>query len=378
MNKMNKNTIYFYATLGDMSKPAFGGGEVGNRRTLHLLKQIGYNVVPIPKYERRDGHSFKDLISKIGDATANLWLYVKTLRKGNPKKSVVHIAGFSGSMVYWTLLLIKISKWLGFKTVYELRGGGIIEHYRSNSNLYRWCFEQAINNVDCVFSQGEANRQLIEEIKPHTDFYYYPNYVEEGFMPIDLPNKPKDTINLIYFGRLSHFKNIELIVDIFNEARSSTDAIMTLTIIGNPESEDYFSKIKDKVSHSPYTSSITLKTRCEHDVLKRYLNDMHFYIFPTQEGGEGHSNALTEAMAWGIVPIATTQGFNKDVIDCDDLIVNNLTKEAFSEIINKTLKENTFDGLSKKMYNRARNLYSYNAAYNRLYQKYSDLFMSLQ
>ena len=83
-------------------------------------------------------------------------------------------------------------------------------------------------------------------------------------------------------------------------------------------------------------------------------------------------------MAWGIVPIATTQGFNKDVIDCDDLIVNNLTKEAFSEIINKTLKENTFDGLSKKMYNRARNLYSYNAAYNRLYQKYSDLFMSLK
>ena len=49
---MNNHTIFFYATLGDISQPAFGGGEVGNRRTLGLLKQIGYNVVAIPKYSR--------------------------------------------------------------------------------------------------------------------------------------------------------------------------------------------------------------------------------------------------------------------------------------------------------------------------------------
>lgn len=374
---MNKNTIYFYATLGDMSKPAFGGGEVGNRRTLHLLKQIGYNVVPIPKYERRDGHSFKDLISKIGGATANLWLYVKTLRKGNPKKSVVHIAGFSGSMVYWTLILIYISKWLGYKTVYELRGGGIVDQYESNSSLYRICFDKAVRKSDCMFSQGEANKPLIMRIDPHADYYYYPNYVEEEFAPQECPVKPNNSLNLIYFGRLSRLKNIELIIDVFNDVTSRIDIPVTLSIIGTPESDGYFNFIQKKIGSCVSRKSITLCKRCPHDVLKAHLQDKHFYLFPTQENGEGHSNALTEAMTWGIIPIATNQGFNKDVIDSNELIVDNLSVASFADIIISLHNQQKMNILSERMYLRAKELYSYKAAYEGLCQQYSMLFNNM-
>ena len=374
---MNKNTIYFYATLGDMSKPAFGGGEVGNRRTLHLLKQIGYNVVPIPKYERRDGHSFKDLISKIGGATANLWLYVKTLRKGNPKKSVVHIAGFSGSMVYWTLILIYISKWLGYKTVYELRGGGIVDQYESNSSLYRICFDKAVRKSACMFSQREANKPLIMRIDPHADYSYYPNYVEEEFAPQECPVKPNNSLNLIYFGRLSRLKNIELIIDVFNDVTSRIDIPVTLSIIGNPESDGYFNFIQKKIGSCVSRKSITLCKRCPHDVLKAHLQDKHFYLFPTQENGEGHSNALTEAMTWGIIPIATNQGFNKDVIDCNELIVDNLSVASFADIIISLHNQQKMNILSERMYLRAKELYSYKAAYEGLCQQYSMLFNNM-
>lgn len=377
MSSMNNHTIYFYATLGDMSKPAFGGGEVGNRRTLALFKQMGYNVVPIPKYALRNVDSLREFLNKFVDVVANLFNYVNTIRKGNRHNSIVHIAGFPGYMAYWTLILIYISKWLGYKTVYEIRGGGVVERYNSNGRHYRFCFNKAVRKADYVFSQGESNRPLIEKIKPDVDFYYYPNYVEEGFAPDEYPDKPKESVNLIYFGRLSHKKNIELIIDIFDEVSTQVEIPVTLSIIGNPESDQYFDLLQDKINKSPYSGSITLKTRCPHDVLKTILKDKLFYIFPTKENMEGHSNALTEAMTWGLVPIATSQGFNKDVIACSELIVDNLTKEAFSDIIIKIVEEKSFDRLSKLMYNRATNLYSCKSAYNRLCQKYSDLFKSL-
>lgn len=374
---MNNPTIYFYATLGDLSQPAFGGGEVGNRRTLELLKQIGYKVVPIPKYARREGHSIYVLFCKFSDIIANLWLYIQTLCKGNRANSIVHIAGFSGSMVYWTLILVYISKWLGYKTVYELRGGGIVSQYYSNNRFYRYCFNKAVCKADCIFSQGEANKPLIVTINPKTDFYYYPNYVEAGFSPQTYPIKCHESINLIYFGRLSRLKNIELIIDIFDDISSRIDFPVTLTLIGNPESEDYFSVIRNRIEDSPYRDAVTLRTRCPHDVLRTYLNDKHFYIFPTQENGEGHSNALTEAMTWGIIPVATNQGFNADVINNDKLIVDKISKESFSNIIIQLFETKKIDAYSEKIYHRAKDLYSYEAAYNRLNRKYPLLFNSI-
>lgn len=372
--KMNNCTIYFYATLGDMSQPAFGGGEVGNRRTLGLLRHIGYKVVPISKYARNESTSVLSYFRKIVDVVANLCTFLFILLRGNRKNSIVHISGFSGGMVYWTLVLISISKLLGYKVVYELRGGGIIEHYASGSRFYKWCFSRAIKKADCIFSQGEDNRPLISEIDRDKNFYYYPNYVQSDFSPQKYPSKPAKPINLIYFGRLSHTKNIELIIDIFEDVATRIDVDTTLTIIGNVESEEYFKQIKDRIENSTYKKSITLKNRCPHDVLKQYLADKHFYIFPTKENGEGHSNALTEAMTWGIIPIATDQGFNKNVINREELIVNKMSKDSFSDIIVRLIEADKIEEYSREIYCRAKEVYSYESAYNRLRHEYSRLF----
>ncbi len=44
------------------------------------------------------------------------------------------------------------------------------------------------------------------------------------------------------------------------------------------------------------------------------LASAHYFIFPTRHDGEGHSNALTEAMAEGLVPICSDNGFNRSVV----------------------------------------------------------------
>ena len=40
----------FYAKVGDLNQKPYGGGEVGNRRTLKMLQEIGYDVRLIPRY----------------------------------------------------------------------------------------------------------------------------------------------------------------------------------------------------------------------------------------------------------------------------------------------------------------------------------------
>ena len=42
--------------------------------------------------------------------------------------------------------------------------------------------------------------------------------------------------------------------------------------------------------------------------------ESHFFVFPTTHLGEGHSNALSESMAYGVVPIVADNGFNKDIV----------------------------------------------------------------
>ncbi len=368
--------VYFYAVLGDLNEPAFahGGGEVGNRRTLSLLESLGYKVVPIPKYPRTIGLS---AYRRICNMCQNLWLFWRTLYNGDRNNGIVHVTGFSGPIVYWFFIIVLIAKLLRYKLVYEIRGGNVVERYYKKTSFYRWCFRRSICMSDCIFSQGEINKDLILKIKPEADFYYYPNYVEKGFSPETPPSKPEASLNLIYFGRLSHKKHIDVIIDVFNGVSASVPVCTTLTIIGEPENDKYAEFVQENIEKSEYKDHITLLPRSSHDLLKTYLPDKHFYIFPTKEDMEGHSNALTEAMSWGIIPIATNHGYNKHVISCDDLIVSEISKESIVKIILKLYKEDTISQYSQNIFSRSKELYSYEAAITRLAAKYDKLFNTL-
>ena len=72
-----KNRIYFFANFGDWSKIPFGGGEVGNRRTLALLKKLNYDIVLIPKYIRVNDHSLINSIELLFKIISNIFLFAK-------------------------------------------------------------------------------------------------------------------------------------------------------------------------------------------------------------------------------------------------------------------------------------------------------------
>lgn len=365
--------IYFFANFGDWKQQPYGGGEIGNRRTLEMMRQAGYDVCLIEKYNRIFKHTWKDAFLIVSLMVGNIIKFFCILLLGRRKNSVVHIAGFYGSTICFERVLVGISHLLGYRTIYEMRGGGATFYYSEGAKIYRHVFETTIRRADYIFSQGQENKPLIDIIAPEKHFFYYPNCVMKAFYPNIYPNKPIDRINLLYFGRISKQKNVDIVIDTFDLLAPMNDNIY-LDIIGNCTEPAYAKEIKMRVDASKYNSRIVLHPACNHEKLKEYLSNKHFFIFPTAEPREGHSNALTEAMSWGLIPITTDIGFNRTIVGNDKLIVKQLTPESFATAVTSIIESEKISEFSKQVYQRIQNNYTEEIVYNKLKDEYKTLF----
>lgn len=364
--------IYFFANFGNWSRQPYGGGEIGNRRTLGMMRQAGYDVHLIEKYNRVYKHTRMDamIISFL-----MMWNVIKlffVLLFGRHKNSLVHIVGFYGSTIYFERVLVGISHLLGYRTVYEMRGGGAIFHYQNGSKRYRRWFAATIRQADYIFSQGQENKPLIDSIEQGKHFFYYPNCVMRDFCPSDYSSKPTNRINLLYFGRVAKRKNVDIVVDTFNLLAAKYCNVY-LDIVGNCTEPAYAEEIKRRISASEYADRITMHPACSHDRLKEHLADKHFYLFPSTEPREGHSNALTEAMSWGLIPVATDMGFNRTIVDDDTLIIKQPSPKSFADIVANIVDNGRLRELSEKAYDRIHSNYTEDVVYYKLREEYNAL-----
>lgn len=365
--------IYFFANFGNWNRQPYGGGEIGNRRTLEMMRRAGYDVHLIEKYNRVYKHTLSDAFVIVCLMVWDIIKFFCILLLGRRKNSIVHIAGFYGSTIYFERILVGISHLLGYRTIYEMRGGGAIDYYTYGTRLYRHVFAATIQQADYIFSQGMENKQLIDEIAPNKHFFYYPNCVMRVFYPDKYPNKPTDRVNLLYFGRISKQKNVDIVVETFNLLAEKFDNIY-LDIVGNGTEPAYAEEIKRLINSSKHVSHITMHPVCNHDKLKEILSDKHFYLFPTTEPREGHSNALTEAMSWGLIPITTDIGFNRIIVGNDILIIDQLMPESFASVVTQLIESGDISELSKQAYERILSNYSEDIVFGKLKEEYISLF----
>lgn len=373
--------IYFFANFGNWSRQPYGGGEIGNRRTLVMMRRAGYDVHLVEKYNRVYKHTRMDAIFIIILMTWDVIKFFCIISFGRRKDSVVHIVGFYGSTIYFERILVGISHLLGYRTIYEMRGGGAIHHYQNGFKRYRHWFAATIRQADYIFSQGQENKSLIDSIDQGKHFFYYPNCVMRDFCPDKFPSKPANRINLLYFGRIAKQKNVDVVIDAFNLLAAKYSNVY-LDIVGNCTEPAYAGEIRRRISASEYANRITMHPACTHDRLKEHLADKHFYLFPTTEPREGHSNALTEAMTWGLIPVATDMGFNRTIIGDDSLIVclhkspngQQINPAPFASTIAQIIDDGKIPKLSMKSYQRIQDNYTEEVVYNRFTEEYASLF----
>lgn len=365
------NKIYYYGILPAKGEIPYGGGEVGCQRTLDFLRKGGYDVTVIrrisvkartKRWQSRLSYPFRTL------RTTLLFLFVLLF---GTREAIVHLSCFYGVTIWGELILMRIAKGLGYKVVCELRAGGAQYFYDNGSNRYRRQFDELIRKADYIFSQGKENYPLIKTISDKPIFYY-PNCIMDSFASPSYSDKPSDSINVIFYGRIAKSKNILFIIDVVKLLQQKLNNV-TLTIIGSGV-ESYMAKVKTAAEDSLRQGSFTFFPSMLHNKIREHLEDKHLFIFPSKEEREGHSNAITEVMAWGIVPIASPQGFNKTVIGFDDLIIPDFDPVTYANSILNIFNNNKFDLLSRGVYQRVRENYTESIVYEALIKEYNNIF----
>ena len=178
-------------------------------------------------------------------------------------------------------------------------------------------------NADAITVEGRSYQQDIPKVfRVDKPISYFPNitycndmeYVERG----------TDTINLIYFGRITRHKG----VDILLRTMPLLGDCFRLFLAGPIENDIKPSELK--ISNVFYLGSLSPIE------LSKTMEKCHIFMFPTKWSGEGQSNSLIEAMQKGLVPIVSEQGFNRDVVgDCGIILPQGSSEYDYKDAVLK-------------------------------------------
>lgn len=366
---MNKQ-VFFCGSFPKEGEQPYGGGEVGNMRTVSMLESAGYNVVKIRK---RKSPANRGRILRLLSYPFRImldWGSVFCTLLFASRKSLVHISGFAAKNTFNEYVLMRMTKFLGFNTLYELRGGGAIIFWENGSYIYRKMFTSILNNAYYVFIQGKELIPLIESVSK-VPYHYYPNYVQDEFVPENLAAKPKDRINLLFYGRIEEAKHVDMVVEIAAIVQRALPNVY-LTVVGNGE-KYYLTRIKECMDKLLIQGTYTYLEGCKHHEIPALLMDKHFYIFPSTQPLEGQSNSVTECMCYGVVPIASPQGFSVSTIGNEALIINQLSAEAYANRIIDIVRSGNYDEYSSQVHRRFLDNYTQKIVTERTLKVYQEI-----
>ena len=257
---------------------------------------------------------------------------------------------YAGSLVPFEFIITLVVRMLGFKSTYYLKGGKLLDTYPKGGKLHKWLFRKTINWQSLVMFEGEDSMNIVKEFAT-VPLVYFPNYImDEQMRPY--AEKAAEPVGILYFGRVTPEKNAHVILEVFNIlAEKHSD--MHLIIIGDStRAINYTENIAKKIVASPYHDRITKLGNSPFEVLAEAMQKSHFFIFPSHEQAEGHSNSLTEAMSRGLVPIVSDWHFNRTIVGDDQLVVNGFNPEDYAKKIDEVIRSGNWSELSQKMYDR--------------------------
>lgn len=366
-----KITILFWGPLGKQGKTTIGGGESGNRRTIDMISDNGIKVIEIPKPYPPQCKIFSPpfyfLLLLISVAKFAFYCF-----KRDPRIDIAHVSAFYNHLVYFEFLMMILAKINRIPFVYEIRGGSMLSVYRDRSFIYRFVFDSVIRGSSSVFSQGLVYMDFIRE-KAGKDPVYYPNYVDVKHLDckMDYTSRERtEKVSIIYFGRFDADKGLEVMIRackiLSHEGFNYHCHIIGTGLLSFKKQIVHLSEslgIRDHISFYPPMSFFELK---------KILLQMHFFLLPTRR--EGHSNSLTEAMAFGVVPVCSDAGFNKLVVGpCGRVLAADAEPSVYARSIQTFWENGEWGKLSRACKQRIISLFSSNIIIPRIINKYNEL-----
>jgi|SaaInl8_200m_RNA_FD_contig_123_12120_length_17318_multi_5_in_2_out_1_11 glycosyltransferase involved in cell wall biosynthesis len=281
--------------------PIIGGAEQQAQKLSEELVRQGHNV-EIVTYTRRGLKKF-ELINGIKVFRLRGFLY-KSIReyslilsmllfvwKRKNKYDLIHCH----QALFPTFSAVIAGKLFNIPTIAKLGSSGsmfdlmLLGKNHLIGNLY---VNYTINNINNFIA---ISSQIFDELKtfnvPVSKIKMIPNGIH-----IDKVKKNNNKKDIAFVGRLSKVKNIPFLIKIFNHL--NIDSI--LNIYGNGDQKK---EIQALIKHNNLENKIIIHGAKEQEDIKYALVKSSIFVLPSFT--EGLSNALLEAMAYGVVPIVS-------------------------------------------------------------------------
>lgn len=346
---MGNRTIIFYAPVGT-NVPVYmlGGGEKGCRRTREILSNAGYDVITIDKATMSHG-----AISYVKSAIHAIIEIKKRLHEY--PQAILYVVGFYEKNLPLEWILINIGG-KHRKTIYEARNGRLVKAYQEKGSIYKKLMGSVLKRANVIFAQG---LEYVDFIRKNygKQAVYTPNYVLNRSLKPYVADRPFDIIRLIYFGRVSESKNVDVVIKVAGELKKR--GYNTLTTIIGGYTEDYKVKLDHVIEKCKLVEDeVQILGKQPFERICEELQKAHFFVFPSQEKMEGHSNSLTEAMTFGVVPVVSTAGFNASIVSNEELVVSDINPERYADVIESIIKRNVWAKYSLNVYKRIKENYT--------------------
>jgi len=347
-------TVLFCGPIALEGVPPVGGYEACNVRTITALRAKGVSIAEQYYPQPRGGAGAK-LRGYLGGFLGLLRSMSRT------RGDVFHLTGLYKHFALPELLLLRRARALGLKTVYDVRAGSMYRHYARLGPVYRWLFRALLRSADVVMIEGQDYDRFVRDVTGKPAFYL-PNH-----LPTD--RQPGEPLRLLYVGRITLDKGVETALQTAQALRAAGIAC-EIAVAGGGDPA-LLQRLRDTYPFAIWLGSLT------SDAVLAELGRSHIFLFATRHTGEGHSNALTEAMAMGCVPVASDNGFNKSVIGPAGRVLP-LAAEApdYAGAIQQLWQGGEWPALSAAAADRARGLFSTDQAVDRLIGAYNSLMES--
>lgn len=317
--------------------PARGGYEAANRRLIDDLRLRGLHILELP-YPVAPGARVTKIVIY---ARRFIGIAVKLMQQ-RKRFDLFHMTPLCWHFIYPEALLCMCARVLGKRVVFDIRTGCFVRLYTEQGPLYRALVDKLIRHVDAIALEGKEYQAFVEA-RRDGPIIYLPNYVS-GRPAHSLTatlKRSSERLRLIFLSRVVPEKGIETAIDAL-ECLLVAGFDAQLEVIGGGD-PTYLSKLAERTRNLPVTWTGPLHSATIHTRIAAG----HFFVFPTRHPGEGHSNALTEAMAEGLVPICSDQGFNCSVIaDTGCLLPINAPGAAYAETIASIWRDGRWAELS--------------------------------
>ncbi len=314
--------VAFLGPIAEPDRPAKGGVESGTREIINCLVSDKFEAL---EYAYPAPDRYWSRVRKGLHYALNLpWLAARVILAAR-RFDVLHLTSLYRSYLYPEFLIACLVHLQRRPVVVHLRPGDWWYQYESRSFLYRWCFRRFMKIASRVLIESESLMAKARSfgIEP----VLIPSFVVAE--PRPRPEQAAEApLSLAYAGSLIREKGLETILEARRLLAGSGERVF-LHLIGTGDA-GYIDQLKVQWPEA----EIVWHGEVAHPDVRQHLRAAHFFPFPTTFIGEGHANALNEAMAEGLVPVASDHGANVDVIaDTGRVLPVSATAKQYADAI---------------------------------------------